>query len=152
VSGSPSSDAVSRRALLRLGGVGSLLGAGALGGCDLDPGSPSAPSPARPDPDQHIVDAARAELRGLVARLSATTGTSSLVACHLTQLQALSGDPPRTTQRATGFTPAQTAAREHRAAERFTHWALACQNGDLARVLASVAAGIRMQPLPRQVR
>jgi hypothetical protein len=37
--------------------------------------------------------------------------------------------------------------RERRAADRFTRWASTCQNGDLARVLASVAAGIQMQPL-----
>jgi hypothetical protein len=152
VSDSRQPGAVSRRAVLRLGGAAGLLGAGALGGCDLDPGSSSTPAAATPDPDQHIVEAARGELRGLVARLSATSGAAALVACHLTQLQALQGDPPPTTRRSRPLTPEQTVAREHRAADRFTHWALTCQNGELARVLASVAAGIRMQPLPHGVR
>jgi hypothetical protein len=152
VSDSRGSDAVSRRALLRLGGAAGLLGAGVLGGCDLDPRSSSKPAVAPPDPDQHIVEAARAELRGLVARLSATTGAASLVASHLVQLHALAGDPPPATRRSRGLTPTQTIAREHRAADRFTHWALACQNGDLARVLACVAAGIRMEPLPGAAR
>ena len=102
-----------------------------------------------PDPDQHIVEAARAELSGLVRRLSATAGAGSLVAAHRVQLAALDGDPPSTTQRGRPLTPAQTVAREHRAAERFTRWAVTCQNGDLARVLASIAAGIRMQPVLR---
>jgi hypothetical protein len=139
---------LSRRALLRLGGAVGVLGAGLLGGCDLDPGSSSTPTAVPPsDPDQHIVQAARAELSGLVLRLSATAGAGSLVACHRVQLAALDGDPASTTRRGRPLTPAQTVAREHRAAERFTHWAVTCQNGDLARVLASIAAGIRMQPV-----
>lgn len=146
MSGSP----LSRRALLRLGGAAGVLGAGLLGGCDLDPGSSSTPAAEPPpDPDQHIVEAARAELSGLVRRLSATAGAGSLVVAHRVQLAALDGDPPSTTQRGRPLTPAQTVAREHRAAERFTRWAVTCQNGDLARVLASIAAGIRMQPVLR---
>ena len=43
-------------------------------------------------------------------------------------------------------------ASEKRAADRFETWAVACRNGDLARVLASVAAGIRMQPELRSAR
>jgi hypothetical protein len=150
VSGSRGSRAVSRRALLRVGGATSVVGAAVLSGCDL--GHDSSPKPAAvqpPDPDQHIVDAARAELRGLVARLSATSGAASLVACHRLQLAALQGDPPPTTRRSRAFTPNQLLARERRAAGRFTHWAFTCQNGGLARVLASVAAGIRMQLVVR---
>lgn len=126
-----------------------MLGAGVLGGCDLDPRSSPTPSPAPPDPDRNIVEAARTELRDLVARLSATAGSAPLVTCHLTQLRALGGQPPPATRRVRGFTPAQVVAREGRAATRFTRWALTCQDGDLARLLASVAAGIRMQHLPR---
>ncbi len=141
---------MSRRALLRAGGATSIVGAALLGGCDLGRDSSSAPSVVPPpDPDQHIVDAARAELRGLLTRLSATSGAASLVACHRLQLAALQGDPPPTTRRSRAFTPAETLARERRAAGRFTRWAITCQNGDLARVLASVAAGIRMQPVLR---
>jgi hypothetical protein len=141
---------VSRRALLRVAGTTSVVGAAVLGGCDLGHDSSSTPAAvSTPDPDQHILDAARAELRGLLARLSATRGAASLVACHRVQLTALQGDPPPPTQRSRAFTPAETVARERRAADRFTRWAISCQNGDLARVLASVAAGIRMQTVPR---
>lgn len=126
------------------------MGAAVLSGCDLDPDSSSKPPAAPPrDPDERIVDAARAELRGLLARLSATSGAASLVACHRAQLAALEGDPPTRPRRT--LTPAETVTRERLAAERFTRWALTCQNGDLARLLASVAAGIRMQPMPRGV-
>jgi len=149
VSGTP----LSRRGVLRaagLAGVPGLLGTSVLSGCDLDPESSSTPSAApAPDPDQHIVDAARAELRGLLMRLSVTSGTTSLVACHRRQLAALDGDPPAPGQ-GRPLTKANLVAREHRAAERFTRWAATCQNGDLARLLASVAAGIRMQPVLRE--
>jgi hypothetical protein len=144
------SHTVSRRALLRAGGASSVVAAGLLGGCDLDPGaSPKPQTTAPPDPDQDIVDAARRELRGLLTRLSATTGAGALVACHRTQLAALQGDAPSPTARSRPLSSAHTLARERRAAERFRRWALTCQNGDLARVLASVAAGIRMQPVLR---
>lgn len=151
MSGSRASDAVSRRALLRLGGAAGLLGAGAISGCDLGSGSSSTPAAVpEPDPDEGVVVSARAELRGLMSRLSATSGAAALVAFHGTQLAALQGDPPPATRRSRALTHAQTLAREQRAAERFTHWALTCHNGNLARVLASVAAGIRMQPMLRK--
>ena len=133
-----------------LAGVAGTLAAGSLTSCDLDPDSSSAPRvvPA-PDPDQDIVDAARAELAGLLARLPATGRTARLAAVHGEQLEALQGDPPTTVRRRR---PDRSwiARRERRAADRFERWALAAQNGDLARVLASVCAGIRMQPELRE--
>lgn len=146
MSGSP----LSRRSVLRGGGGLGVLGAAVLTGCDLDPTSSSAPAAAPPRaPDQRIVDAARAELSVLIRRLSATAGVGSLVAVHRVQLAALDGEPPSTTRRARPLSPAEVVAREGRAADRFTHWSLASGNGDLARVLASVATGIRMQPILR---
>jgi hypothetical protein len=140
----------SRRAMVRVAGLSGIvaaLTAGGLSGCDLDPDTSSQPPEVGPaDPDADIVDAARTELRDLLVRLSATSGTGSLVACHRQQLAVLQGHPPAMA-RGRALTRAQTVARERRAAERFTHWALACHNGDLARILASVAAGIRMQPV-----
>jgi hypothetical protein len=140
--------------VLRAAGRGGTLGAAAavvLGGCDLRTGDASAPTATQPpDPDQEVVDAARRELSGLVLRLSATTGASGLVAVHRVQLRALGGDQPPTTRRSRALTRQQVVAREQRAAERFTHWAETCANGDLARLLASVAAGIRMQPVLRE--
>jgi hypothetical protein len=142
---------MSRRALVRAGGASSLVGAGLLAGCDLDlRPSPSSRATAPPDADQQIVEAARRELRGLLVRLSSTGGTAALVACHRAQLTALQGRLPAPTATGRPFTRPQIADRERLAAQRFTHWALTCRNGDLARVLACIAAGIRMQPVPRE--
>jgi hypothetical protein len=134
-----------------------LLSAGAvtavgLTSCDLDPSS-SAPEPTvepSPDADQVIVLAARAELAGLIARLGNSPRTAALVSVHRTQLAALQGEAPSATA---GRPPtlAQIVAREQRAAERFTRWAATSGSGDLARVLAAIAAGIRMQPVLRGV-
>ena len=147
MSGSP----LSRRGLLLSAGVGTAVAAGAaLSGCDLDPSSSGPVAQPSPDPDQAIVTSARAELVGLITRLGAGSGTAALVAVHRIQLAALQGDPPPVTRRSRPFTPAQTVAREHRAADRFTRWATTCESGDLARVLASIAAGIRMQPVLRE--
>jgi hypothetical protein len=124
---------------------------GVLSGCDLDPGSSSTArsTPAR-DPDEQIVEAARDELRALLERLSPTGRTASLVEAHHQQLAALDGQPRAGSGHRMSWTTARAVARERRAAERFTHWAVTCRNGDLARVLASIAAGIRMQPLLRR--
>jgi hypothetical protein len=139
--------------VLRAAGFGGLAGAlvaGALSGCDLDPDSSSPPQVVpSSDPDADILDAARAELVGLLERLPVTGGTAALAACHRQQLEALHGDPP-TTVRQRRLTRSQVARRERRAADRFGRWALDAQNGDLARVLASVCAGIRMQPVLRE--
>jgi hypothetical protein len=117
--------------------------------CDLDPTSPEPAAPPPPDPDQAIVTSARAELSGLIVRLGDSSRNAALVAVHRVQLAALQGDPPAATLRGRPLTPAATVARERRAAERFTRWAVTCENGDLARVLGSIAAGIRMQPVLR---
>jgi hypothetical protein len=103
-----------------------------------------------PDPDQDIVEAARTELTGLITRLSVTDGGAALVAAHRVQLDALQGEPPTTTPAARPLTPGQVVARERHAQERFTRWAVTCDNGGLARVLASIAAGIAMQPVPTE--
>ena len=144
-----SGSSLSRRRLLRSAGAVTAVG---LTSCDLDPSS-SAPAPAvepSPDADQVIVLAARAELAGLIARLGNSPRTAALVSVHRTQLAALQGEPPSAT---TGRPPtlALIVARERRAAERFTRWAATSGSGDLARVLASIAAGIRMQPVLRGV-
>ncbi len=119
-----------------------------LTGCDLDPGSSSQPSAAStPDPDQRIVADARAVLTALLIRLPAHGATESLVAAHRAQLVALDGTAPARTHHP--FSRSQVVAHERRAADRFERWAVACANGDLARLLASIAAGIRMQPVLR---
>jgi hypothetical protein len=136
--------------LAGFGGLASVLGAGALSGCDLDPDSSSQPhAEPSPDPDQDILDAARAELGGLLERLPATGGTAPLAAVHRAQLEALQGDPPSKVRHHPP-TRAWLVSRERRAADRFDQWALDAQNGDLARVFGSVCAGIRMQPVLRE--
>jgi hypothetical protein len=145
VPGSP----LSRRGLLSAAGLAATAaGAGLVGGCRFDPSTPAAPrASATPDPDAAVLAAAHAELGSLIARLSASSGTADLVACHRTQLPALGGRPPAITRRSRPLEPAQVVVHERRAVTRFTHWAATCSDGDLARVLASVAAGITMQPV-----
>jgi len=145
-----SGSVVSRRSLVLAGAGAGVLAATVLTGCDLDPGSSKPSAESHPDPDQTVVESARAELGLLIARLSVTPGAAALVECHRTQLAALAGTPPSASTPARPLRAAQVVAREHRAAERFTRWALTCRNGELARILASVAAGIQTQPLPRQ--
>ena len=136
---------LSRRSVLRAGAAAGVLGTPLLAGCDLDPGSSSPPAAApSPDPDQRIVEAARAELGGLLAHIAPRGRTTALHACHEAQLAALGGHPPTRTRRP--FARRALPGHERRAADRFETWAVACANGDLARVLASVAAGIRMRP------
>jgi hypothetical protein len=139
---------MSRRGVLSgIGLIATVAGAGLAGGCRFDPPS-AAPGKARatPHPDASVLTAAQAELTVLINRLSASTGAADLIACHRAQLTALGGRVPATTRRARALTSAAIVVRERRAITRFTHWADTCSDGDLARVLASIAAGIRMQP------
>lgn len=145
MSGSP----LSRRGLLSAAGLtATLAGASLAGGCRFDPSTPAPPrASATPDPDASTLAAAHAELTTLITRLSASPGTAALVACHRTQLTALGGRPPSITEHGRPLTPTETVVHERRALGRFTQWATTCTDGDLALVLASVAAGIRMQPV-----
>jgi hypothetical protein len=147
VSGSP----LSRRVVVSAAGLmGGVAGAGLLGGCSFDPSSPTpAQAPAPPDPDAPVLAAAQAELTALITRLSASGGTASLVACHRAQLTALGGQLPTAVPREPALTSARIVIRERRAVARFTQWAITCRDGELARALASVAAGIRTQPVLR---
>lgn len=140
---------LSRRGLLSAAGLtATLTTASLVGGCRFDPSTPTPPTASTtPDPDAPTLAAAHAELTTLITRLSASPGTAALVACHRTQLTALGGRTPSITDRGRPLTPAETVVHERRALGRFTHWAATCSDGDLARVLASVAAGIRMQPV-----
>jgi hypothetical protein len=128
--------------------MAAVAAASLVGGCRFDPPTPApAQAPASPDPDAAVLQAAQAELTALIHRLSASTGTAGLVACHRAQLLALGGPVPPVTRRARALTSTAVVARERLAVARFTHWAVTCRDGDLARLLASVAAGIRMQPV-----
>jgi hypothetical protein len=148
-----SGSSLSRRRLLLSAGAVTAVG---LTSCDLDPSSSApavepSPDADQVDADQVIVLAARAELSGLIVRLGNSPRTAALVSVHRTQLAALQGDPPPSAATVRPPTPAQIVAREQRAADRFSRWAANSGSGDLARVLASIAAGIRMQPVLRGV-
>jgi hypothetical protein len=139
---------LSRRRLLRTVGAATALGTGLLTGCDLDfSSSPSTQPTSRPSPDERIVLAARAELSDLIRRVSTLPGHRPLLVAHREQLAALDGHPPSPARRTRAITVAQLKVRERRAAASFAHWATTCPSGDLARVLASISAGIRMQPI-----
>jgi hypothetical protein len=139
---------LSRRFVVRSGGL--LVAGMTLGGCDLDlgPGSSSTPAAApTPDPDERVLLAARAELVVLVERIAASHGLgplSALEQVHRTQLAALGGEQPTGTGPARAIGPRLLLARERVVSARFTGWAEHARSGDLARVLAAVAAGIRM--------
>lgn len=148
---------VSRRTAVRWAGVLSVAGAASLSGCDLDPRSSPTPAAAPPpDHDERILLAARAELTGLIARLRVSLVSPhpaavlvDLEQAHLTQLAALDGRAPSPSSpgvrvRALRAGP-RLVAREALAVSRFTTWAERAVSGDLARVLAATAAGIRTQ-------
>jgi hypothetical protein len=141
---------LSRRVVVRSTGLATMAAA-ALTGCDLDLDSSAPPSPTpSPDADERLLLAARAELAVLIGRISASTGPAALAdleQVHRTQLSALDGEPRPRRRRTRPWTGTQLVARERVAAARFTAWAGQAHSGDLARVLASIAAGIRMQPL-----
>jgi hypothetical protein len=155
--------AVSRRALLTSAGAVTLGGSlsQATTGCRFDPASSDSAAPpsagpssatatAATDADEAIVVSARAELSGLVAHLlSGVHGVESgtLVTFHTAQLKALGAGAPTSTRRR--LTRAALVARERHTQGRFVHWAESCQSGELARVLAAIAAGIGMLPVVR---
>lgn len=139
---------LSRRGVLSAAGlIGAVAGTGLVGGCRFDPPTPApVRAPASADPDAAVLAAARAELTMLIDRLVASTGTAALIACHRTQLTALGGQVPTASPRARALDSAAVVVHEQRAITHFTQWAVTCSDGDLARLLASVAAGIGMQP------
>lgn len=152
------------RATRRAAVTGAVAVAAGLAGCDLtDPGTPGAsptPTPAA-DPDAALVDAVRAELDELFVLVSTLSDRSprlrgplaGLLAAHTAHRAVLAEDgatedratePPPTT--VPGGDPAELWAmvvpREQQASARLVDWAVAAQSGTLARLLASMAAGI----------
>lgn len=138
-----------------IGGV--LAGAAVLTGCDVDPRSadPVSPSPATvADPDSALVDAVVAELDELVALVTAATDGRPVLAPQLAAFAALhqahrSVLPDRDAgpQRPRVAGSAREVAdrvrvRELQARARLADWAVAAESGALARLLASMSAGI----------
>jgi len=126
-----------------------------LSGCDLDrPAAAPTSSSTAADPDSALVDAVIAELDDLVALVTAAADRRPLLAPELAAFAALhqahrsvlperEGDPA--TPRITGSPQAvgdRVRRREVQAQARLADWSVAAESGALARLLASMSAGI----------
>jgi len=105
------------------------------------------------DPDGALVDRAAAELDELVALVAAAGATRPLrrvlapfEALHRAHRAVLpAGSPSDAPPRVTGTADEDfrlVLRREEQARARFARWALAAESGPLARLLASMSAGI----------
>lgn len=152
------------RATRRAAVTGAVAVAAGLAGCDLtDPGTPgTSPTPTTAaDPDAALVDAVRAELDELFVLVSTLSDRSprlraplaGLLAAHTAHRAVLAQDedaededagPPAVT--VPRGDPAELWAmvvpRERQAGARLADWAVAARSGALARLLASMSAGI----------
>jgi hypothetical protein len=141
--------------------VGAVLaGLAAVSGCDLggadDSSEPAAPSSSTPpaDPDSALVSTVRTELlelEGLVAsagsgRPRLAADLAGLAALHEAHLAALpEGDESVEDRTVTGSVDqvrAQVSRRERQGQRRLAEWSVAAESGALARLLASMSAGI----------
>ena len=148
----------SPRATRRTTIVGALAGTVVLAGCDAgrpDPGPAGRSAPAAgADPDEALVAEVSAELDELVALVAVAAARRPLLAPDLAAFSALhqahratlpeqDAEPPR--PRVTG-SPAEVATqllrREEQAGRRLADWALDAESGALARLLASMSAGV----------
>ena len=147
-----------RRALVAASGVATL----GLAGCTSDgststppltgSGDSSATEPAAADPDQVALDRAVTITTGLMAALEgAPRGldpAGRLVALHRAHLEALhdatgaTATPTAPVPTGTGLTPARLRRRELRAQRELARLAMSAESGALARVFASMSAGI----------
>lgn len=137
---------------------GALAGAVALTGCDVDrPAGGPAPTRAPTedaDPDTTLVDTVVAELDELVELVTRVAAQRPLLAPALATFAHLHRAhravlPDReadvTTPRVTGSVEqvaGRLRQRELQAQRRLADWALAAESGALARLLASMSAGI----------
>lgn len=134
---------LSRRAVL--GSVGAATAGLAVTGCRFDPAPSAAPTAhPTPDPDARLVTQARSELSALIDHLGGAAAAVTLVAAHRVQLTALGGRHRARRRGPAAVGRPQIVARERTAADRFAGWAAAASSGELARLLASIAAGIDM--------
>lgn len=147
------------RATRRTAIGGALTGAVVLAGCDLDPPAADPPSsPTTPttsdDPDSVLVDAVIAELDELVALVTEAAERRPLLAPELAAFAALhqahrqvlpERDGDVAAPRITG-SPRDVGDlvrnREHQTQSRLADWAVAAESGALARLLASMSAGV----------
>lgn len=148
--------AATRRAALG----GALLGLGAATGCDLDPPA-KAPSgsgsPASGDPDTALVEEVVAELTRLTGLVTAVAAAYPRLGPRMTDLRDLHvahrralGDEPGPVQGSgadlAGTGPEQAlrlvSDHERRAQNLLADWSVRAESGALARLLASMSAGV----------
>lgn len=129
-----------------------------LAGCDLDPPAADPPSSSSPttsaDPDTALVDAVVAELDELVVLVTEAADRRPRLAPELAAFAALhqahrsvlpERDGDATVPRITGSPRAvgdQVRRRELQARSRLADWSVAAESGALARLLASMSAGV----------
>jgi hypothetical protein len=137
---------------------GALLGLGAAAGCDLDPPGKE-PTGAGPsvdgDPDTALVEKVLAELARLTGLVSVVASEhprlapamADLRALHVAHRTALGGEPGHEAASGGVHTGADEAlrlvrTRERRAQGLLADWSVRAESGALARLLASMSAGI----------
>ncbi len=135
-----------------------VLGLGA--GCDLDRRpTETAPTPTAPDDgDSQLVATVTAELLELAALVARTRAdhpglvpaTEHLRALHAAHLELLGSEAgvapaaPRSPAKP-GAALSALRARERRARSQLADWSVAAESGALARLLASMSAGVAQQ-------
>lgn len=139
------------RSTRRTAVVGAVAGVAALAGCDPEPAARPGATPEA-DPDTALVDAVRAELGEVAGLVAAAAGrpqlrerVTALLALHAAHLEAIEGDPPTPSTPPAG-PPAQVwatlSARERQLQRRLADWSVRAESGALARLLASMSAGV----------
>lgn len=142
------------RATRRTALGGALAGLVALAGCEEGRPDADPPEPAPAAPDTALVEAVTAELDELVALVTIAADRRPLLAAGLAPFAALhqahravlpdrDAEPPR--PRVAG-SPREVAwqvlRREAQARNRLADWSVAAESGALARLLASMSAGV----------
>lgn len=130
---------LSRRALLGVGTITFATLSGCAGDGDRSPGT--APATGL-DPDRDLVDRVLDELAN-AEQLAVAAGVPALVLLHRTHIEALEGTPPAPA--AGTATLAALRRHERRLQTRLVEASLAAQSGGLARLLASMSAGVSQQ-------
>lgn len=152
-----------RRTTVAVALAGGAALAGGLSGCDIgDPARPGASPGATPaaDPDEELLDRARTEVDAALALVTAlsrhgrmATPLAPLLAMHTAHRDALAGDDtPTETPTGTPAPPSLSGApgelwtmllaRERTLQRRLAVSAVEASSGTLARLLASMSAGI----------
>lgn len=133
---------------------GALAGLAAVAGCEEQRPDADPPPPAPTDPDTALVVAVTAELDELVALVALAAERRPLLAAGLAPFAALheahrgvlpdrEAEPPRS--RVVGSpreVAGQVLRREALARNRLGDWSVAAESGALARLLASMSAGV----------